>query len=215
MGNKPKPIPLPLNAETLARFWAKVNKQGPIPAHRPDLGPCHLWTAALSEGYGMFGVFPFGTFKAHRIAWALDHGRDIPAGLEPDHVCKVKNCIRASHLDAVTTRINTLRGASLQAQNARKTHCVHGHPLSGENLRICKGGARQCLACRRKQRREQYALRRKDPAFLACRRKQRREQYARKRKNPEFRARRISGAESTGVARRRRGRKCKSQSVLI
>ena len=28
---------------TLAeRFWAKVNKDGPVPEHRPDLGPCWI-----------------------------------------------------------------------------------------------------------------------------------------------------------------------------
>lgn len=28
------------------RFWAKVDKNGPMPEGRPDLGPCWLWTAA-------------------------------------------------------------------------------------------------------------------------------------------------------------------------
>src|SRR5687767_3489091 len=40
--------------DPLVRFWAKVNKNGPIPEHRPDLGPCWLWTAALTKGYGQF-----------------------------------------------------------------------------------------------------------------------------------------------------------------
>ncbi|MBU6428993.1 MAG: hypothetical protein KGR26_08285, partial [Cyanobacteria bacterium REEB65] len=25
-------------------FWAQVDKDGPIPSHRPDLGPCWIWT---------------------------------------------------------------------------------------------------------------------------------------------------------------------------
>ncbi len=27
------------------RFWEKVNKGGPVPEHRLDLGPCWLWGA--------------------------------------------------------------------------------------------------------------------------------------------------------------------------
>ena len=31
--------------------------------------------------------------------------------------------------------------------NARKTHCKHGHPFSGDNLKITKLGLRHCKAC--------------------------------------------------------------------
>lgn len=31
-------------AELIARFWVKVDKNGTAPAHRPELGPCWLWT---------------------------------------------------------------------------------------------------------------------------------------------------------------------------
>ncbi len=33
--------------------------------------------------------------------------------------------------------------------NSQKTHCIHGHPLSGENLRIDKDGKRRCKECGR------------------------------------------------------------------
>ena len=46
--------------------------------------------------------------------------------------------------------------------NARKTHCKHGHPLSGDNLRVTPK-QRVCLACARRrhaehQARKAYAL---------------------------------------------------------
>lgn len=46
--------------------------------------------------------------------------------------------------------------------NARKTHCKHGHPLSGENL-IVTGGQRACRQCADRRRaeheeRKAYAL---------------------------------------------------------
>ena len=30
------------------RFWRKVDKNGPIPEHRPELGPCWVWTAGTN-----------------------------------------------------------------------------------------------------------------------------------------------------------------------
>ncbi len=35
------------------RFWAKVNKDGPIPAHMPHLGPCWLWTGPPTRRRGI------------------------------------------------------------------------------------------------------------------------------------------------------------------
>lgn len=42
---------MPRNPPLEERFWAKVNKDGPIPEHRPELGPCWVWTGSLSRGY--------------------------------------------------------------------------------------------------------------------------------------------------------------------
>ena len=54
-----------LNERVAARFWAKVNKDGPIPAHHPELGPCWIWTAATDpKGYGRFGI---GMEKGSRV----------------------------------------------------------------------------------------------------------------------------------------------------
>ena len=158
-----KPIPLPLDAKTLARFWAKIDRNGPIPAHRPDLGPCFLWTRSLTVGYGRLRIHPYGRFLAHRLAYAIAHGRDIPVGLELDHLCRERRCCNASHLEAVTTRINGLRGVSQAAKNARKAFCVRGHALLGENLRAWRG-QRHCRACQLQLRAERY---RNDPEFRA------------------------------------------------
>src|SRR3990167_3008177 len=36
-----------------SRFWVKINKSGPPPAARPDLGPCWVWLGEqLKNGYG-------------------------------------------------------------------------------------------------------------------------------------------------------------------
>jgi hypothetical protein len=127
---------------TEERFWEKVNKRGPIPAHRPELGPCWVWTAAKSRGYGRFWLN--GRFvKAHRFAFG-----PIPVGLEPDHLCLNKACVRRSHMEAVTPRAHIIRGGNRAALNARKTHCQHGHPFDPANTYTYPDGRRECRACR-------------------------------------------------------------------
>jgi hypothetical protein len=148
--------------DTAERFWAKVDGGGPISLERPELGPCWLWT--LPGGVGGYGAFYLnGRMQtAHRAAYQLEVGA-IPTGLVVDHLCRVRNCVRPSHLEAVTVKENNRRarvwetGAAIQRA---KTHCPHGHPYSGDNLRICKDGKRACRACGRRSSSEHKARKR-------------------------------------------------------
>jgi HNH endonuclease len=92
------------------RFWAKINKGGPIPEHRSDLGPCWLWTAATNYGYGVFRIDRRSIY-AHRYAYELLVG-PIPDGLQLDHLCRVPPCVNPTHLEPVTHRENILRGTT-------------------------------------------------------------------------------------------------------
>ena len=47
-----------------------------------------------------------------------------------------------------TTRENLLRGETITARNAAKTHCVRGHPFDEQNTRYALGG-RICRTCKR------------------------------------------------------------------
>lgn len=117
------------------RLWEKVDKNG--------TGGCWLWTGALDTwGYGC--IWHEGRLiKVHRavlwLAGAVDSPEGSPKGdsrgLVADHTCRVRHCVNLKHLRMVTPRVNgTENNASPMARNARKTHCIHGHPLSGENL---------------------------------------------------------------------------------
>jgi len=90
--SKPGPKPQPV----AARFAKFVNRDGPIPAHRPDLGPCHLWTGAVrKDGYGAFTVNS-KTEQAHRVGFKIAEGRwPEPCAL---HHCDNRLCVRRSHL---------------------------------------------------------------------------------------------------------------------
>lgn len=85
---------------------------------------------------------------AHRLSLQLCNIK-IPDGMLVDHMCRNRACVRPSHLRIVTHKQNTLENSlSIQAKNASKTHCNHGHELIAENLvrsfarkrhqRICK-----------------------------------------------------------------------------
>lgn len=149
------------------RFWAKVNKNGPIPQHRPELGPCWLWTASLNEdGYGHFWDGVHLVF-AHRYSYALANG-PIPENLVIDHLCLTRACVRPDHGEAVTVAVNFERSSAVPRLNRDKTHCIRGHPLSGDNLTYLrlhgKVMGRKCLACNRmrvNERRAKERLQRK------------------------------------------------------
>jgi hypothetical protein len=122
---------------------------------------CWLWQATLTKnGYGLIHKSPTGPDEkpraliAHRVSYELYIG-PIPDGLTIDHLCRVRHCVNPDHLEAVTLRENVLRGTNFSAINAAKTHCPQGHPYSGENLIITKGG-RRCRECDRRRDRDRY-----------------------------------------------------------
>lgn len=126
------------------RFWAKVNEDGPVPAHRLDLGPCSLWTACIRRGRAVFGLNG-GSVLAHVWAWEQEYG-PIPPGLELDHLCWVKHCVRTSHMELVTHAENMRRRYPKKPKPppkkrsyTPKTHCPAGHSYAehGRPCRIC------------------------------------------------------------------------------
>jgi hypothetical protein len=83
------------------RFWEKVHKtEG-----------CWVWSAAkLPTGYGVF-VSDSGRY-AHRWSYEKHHG-PIPDGMEIDHKCHNRSCVRPDHLQAASKKHNleNMRGA--------------------------------------------------------------------------------------------------------
>jgi hypothetical protein len=131
------------------RFWNKVDKNGPVPPHRPDLGPCWVWTGAKVDGYGVWWKNKHNK-QAHISVYEDLHG-PVPEGLQLDHLCRVRHCCRPMHLEPVTCRMNLLRGETLAATNAKKTHCPKGHALDAANTYMHRG-KRACKRCRAARR---------------------------------------------------------------
>jgi hypothetical protein len=110
---------------------------------------CWIWVGCRHEkGYGLVGIGG-RDMRAHRVSYEHFIG-PIPDGLQIDHLCCNPPCVNPAHLEAVTSRENTLRGNGPTAQNARKTHCKYGHPLSGQNLGRDRDW-RRCLTCQRER----------------------------------------------------------------
>jgi hypothetical protein len=128
--------------ELPARFWAKARIE--------DRGfgtPCVIWTGAkTADGYGHFGVERRAR-RVHRLAYEALVG-PIPDGLVLDHLCRVTACLAVDHLEPVTLRENTVRGAGFIAQNARATHCPQGHAYDQANTYRTTDRRRDCKICR-------------------------------------------------------------------
>jgi hypothetical protein len=132
--------------EPAVRFWAKVDKHGPVPAARPDLGACWLWTASQNGlGYGQFRETD-RMVRPHRWVYAATFG-PIPAGLDIDHLCRVRHCVNPAHLEAVTERENVLRGGMPNAGLSKRTHCGRGHAFDEANTYYRPDGGRRCRKC--------------------------------------------------------------------
>lgn len=147
----------------VARFWTKVDRNGPVPEHRHDLGPCWLWTRPLAKsGYA---AWDYGGRRnrvrtlAHRFAYEVAYGA-IPDGLHIDHLCRRRACVRPAHLEAVTQAENNRRAAAVRP---RVTHCPQGHEYTPENTRRQKSGAPGCRRCQADRQHIVRQLKRRPP----------------------------------------------------
>lgn len=126
------------SSERLERFYEPEPNSG-----------CWIWFGNTAEGYGYIAGR-----GAHRIAYELYRG-PIPAGLQIDHLCRVRSCVNPAHMEPVTIRENLRRGQTIAAANAAKERCPKGHEFTFYRQR----GTRYCQPCRNEWQRAKRASR--------------------------------------------------------
>jgi hypothetical protein len=138
----------------LDRFYAFVNKMGPVAKNNPELGRCHLWTGGKNRGYGVFWA-EGTTHRAH--VWIYKKmGGVVPADRPHlDHfACDREDCVNTGHARPVTAREDALRSGNGAAVNAAKVKCADGHDYDEANTRVNRQGSRECKKCKRKHQRQ-------------------------------------------------------------
>lgn len=112
----------------------------------PNTG-CWLWIGGMTRSGG-YGIVARSHRKdlsvAHRASYEFYRGA-IPAGLELDHLCRVRSCVNPYHVEPVTRKENARRGL----RGVLSAHCLRGHQYTGE---LDTRGWRRCRDCDRVRR---------------------------------------------------------------
>jgi hypothetical protein len=121
----------------LQRFLDKVDQSS----------TCWIWKAYIQvNGYGQFTIEGRHAY-AHR--WSYEHFiGPIPSGYQLDHLCRIRSCVRPSHLEPVTHAENMKRGFW-----AVKRFCPSGHEYTQANTHVWTDHSRRCRLCDRERHR--------------------------------------------------------------
>ncbi len=117
-------------------------------------GECWLWTGATARGRANIS-YRGRSMSAPRLAKVISDRAWPPVEMQACHECDNPACVKADHIWWGTNRENSLDAVRKgRFKNQSKTHCVAGHPLSGENLRHSKEGHRICRICAAKRQKQ-------------------------------------------------------------
>lgn len=112
-----------MDEKFLARFWAKVNKDGPV---HPILGTkCWDWVGSRHpRGYGHVGTRRITGGKrfvdsSHRVSLWIQAGEPVPDGVHVRHKCDRTCCVNPEHLETGTHQDN-MRDRAARLRGSRK-----------------------------------------------------------------------------------------------
>lgn len=123
-----------------------------------EITGCWLWLGYVDKN----GYARLDGENAHR-AFYRKHVGVIADGNDIDHLCKRRDCVNPAHLESITELENNRRKSrTVRYQGKQFDICRHGHPMTGDNLRLYKragGGVRRlCAECARARDRKSRTL---------------------------------------------------------
>lgn len=140
---------------------ARVEKAKTRLANRSiNVGECVEYTGPVNNcGYGKMW-FENKTDYAHRVSYIL-YKTSIDSGLQIDHTCRNRKCIKPEHLELVTPKENITRAIPYRTNafynRARRAQtCEH---IDGE--KYANGQCKPCNREYKKQYNKAYLLRKK------------------------------------------------------
>jgi hypothetical protein len=115
-------------------------------ACRGYVTPCWIWLRVkTAQGYGCTRYR--GAYTSAHIAMFKLFGGVIPKGMQLDHLCKVRDCVRPDHLEVVTPLENTHRSSAtkLSQENIEEIRHLFPHMMQKD---IAKqfGVSRSCIS---------------------------------------------------------------------
>jgi hypothetical protein len=103
---------------------------------------CWIWLGPVyPNGYGKMSRRIHGTQLAHRAFYA-EYRSHPPAGLDLDHLCRVRHCVNPWHLEPVSRSTNLRRGSTARTTCRRRLHDL----TDPQNRRATRTGF-ECLPC--------------------------------------------------------------------
>jgi hypothetical protein len=101
-----------ITSEMVDLEWLFAHAQ-PVP-----FSGCWVWLRSLDGGGYARTRIDKKTKPVHRVTYELKYG-PVPAGLDLDHLCRVRCCINPDHVEPVTRKVNALRGMAGKSLAAR------------------------------------------------------------------------------------------------
>lgn len=115
------------NGDPLIKSTTVLPPKDAIRAYVAEQGDCLVWTRSkFASGYGLIWVNNRNT-PTHRYAWELVNG-PIPEGMELDHICWNRACLRIEHLRLATLSQNSAnRMHGVQNQSGHRNVFKNGN----------------------------------------------------------------------------------------